>query len=66
MPTSEKQQTLGVFTFDFALKGILSLIPETLVLRMAVSTLPDFMRTSRARAAAPGTGSVADGGPQDA
>ncbi len=40
----ERQQTLGVFQFAFGLKGILSLVPESLLLSLAKSTLPDAIR----------------------
>lgn len=40
----ERGETLAVMTFDFALKGILSMVPEGILVRMAKSTLPDFMR----------------------
>lgn len=40
----ERQQTLGVFQFAFGLKGILSIVPESLLLGLAKSTLPDAIR----------------------
>ncbi len=40
----QRQQTLAVFTYDMALKGILSIVPEWVVIRIASRTLPDFLR----------------------
>lgn len=40
----ERQQTLSVFTYETALKGVLSLIPEWVVIRLASRTLPSFLR----------------------
>lgn len=40
----QRKETLAVFTYDMALKGILSLVPEWAVIRIASRTLPDFLR----------------------
>jgi hypothetical protein len=40
----ERDETLAVFTFDLALRGILSLVPEWVILRLAGGNLPDTMR----------------------
>lgn len=39
----ERGATLAVFTFDLALRGILSLVPEWVILRLAGSNLPATM-----------------------
>jgi hypothetical protein len=40
----ERGETLAVFTFDLALRGILSLVPEWVILRLAGGNLPATMR----------------------
>jgi hypothetical protein len=40
----ERGATLAVFTFDLALRGILSLVPEWVILRLAGGNLPATMR----------------------
>ncbi len=40
----ERGETLAVFSFDLALRGILSLVPEWVLLRLAGNSLPDTMR----------------------
>ena len=40
----ERGETLAVFTFAFAMKGILSIIPESLILRLASQNLPAAIR----------------------
>ena len=40
----QRKETLAVFTYDMALKGILSIVPEWVVIRIASRTLPDFLR----------------------
>ncbi len=42
---ASRHETLGVFTFDLALKGILSLVPESLILSLAGNNLPHAMRS---------------------
>jgi len=39
----QRKETLAVFTYDMALKGILSIVPEWVVIRIASRTLPDFL-----------------------
>ncbi len=41
----ERKQTLGVFQFAFALKGVMSIVPESWLLSMAKSRLPEAIRT---------------------
>lgn len=40
----ERKETLGVFQFAFGLKGILSILPESLLLNLAKRSLPDAIR----------------------
>jgi len=40
----ERGKTLGVFTFDLGLKGVLSIVPDGLVLKLTGRTLPGYMR----------------------
>lgn len=40
----QRKETLAIFTYDMALKGILSIVPEWVVIRIASRTLPDFLR----------------------
>jgi hypothetical protein len=37
-------QTLAVFTFEIELKGVLRVLPQSLVMRMTARTLPSYMR----------------------
>lgn len=40
-----RRETLAVFTFDLAMKGILSLVPESFILSLAGRNLPNAMRS---------------------
>lgn len=40
-----RKQTLAVFTFEIELKGVLRLLPQSLVMRLTARTLPDYMRS---------------------
>lgn len=40
-----RKQTLAVFTFEIELEGVLSLLPQSLVMRLTARTLPDYMRS---------------------
>ncbi len=44
----ERRATLAVFTFDLAMKGILSLVPESFILSLAGRNLPNAMRSVEA------------------
>jgi hypothetical protein len=43
-----RHQTLAVFTFDLAMKGILSLVPESFILSLAGRNLPNAMHSVEA------------------
>lgn len=43
-----RRETLAVFTFDLAMKGILSLVPESFILSLAGRNLPNAMRSVEA------------------
>jgi hypothetical protein len=43
-------QTLAVFTFEIELKGMLRVLPQSLVMRLTARTLPSYMRSLEASA----------------
>lgn len=43
-----RRQTLAIFTFDLAMKGILSLVPESFILSLAGHNLPNAMHSVEA------------------
>jgi hypothetical protein len=44
-------KTLAVFTFEIALKGMLRMLPQPMVMRMSARTLPGYMRALESLAA---------------
>jgi hypothetical protein len=39
-----RRQTLAVMSFDVSLKGLLGIVPQELIRRLSLRTLPDYMR----------------------